>query len=122
MATRPPSQVSQHALRASGTCHPTLETFSQGLRSLATLSLANATGCDGWTLRVLPLSTDASGHLTPSASLQPHLIPVPNVLGLSAPLTPTWPGSRANLSVKIRTSSMIGPSRAVIAWMFFVAA
>ncbi len=37
----------------------------RGLRSLATLSLANASGCDGRTLRVLPLTADVSGHPQP---------------------------------------------------------
>ncbi len=36
----------------------------QGLRALATPSLAYATGCDGWTLRVHPFTTDASGEPT----------------------------------------------------------
>ncbi len=39
----------------------------QGLRALATLSLAYATGCDGGgALRVLSLNTDASGPPSPS--------------------------------------------------------
>ncbi len=37
----------------------------QGPRSLATLSLANATGCDEGTLRVHPLNTDASSSPQP---------------------------------------------------------
>ncbi len=37
----------------------------QGQRSLATQSLANASGCDGGTLRVLPLNIDAPAHPQP---------------------------------------------------------
>ncbi len=34
----------------------------EGPRTLATQSLANATGCDGRTLRILPINTNASGQ------------------------------------------------------------
>ncbi len=48
-----------------GRATPRMKHSQQRPRSLATQSLANASGCDGGTLRVLPLSTDASGHPLP---------------------------------------------------------
>ncbi len=56
------------------------EISRQGQRALTTLSLAYATGCDGGTLRVLTLTTDASGH----PSLAPRIVLRPIAIKMAA--------------------------------------
>ncbi len=48
----------------------------EGPRALATLSLANATGCDGRTLRVLPLTNNATLQGEALYFLQPPASPL----------------------------------------------
>ncbi len=87
LATAHPLQESQHALRASGTCHPTPEIYSrQGLRALATLSLAYASGCDGgrFASTLLPPMRQASAGLGFIRN-NPHILQTHFVADRSSP-------------------------------------